>query len=311
MAEQTIYFSKVTIDSVDVYEAQKDREKLYQICNTIFASINDNVSFVRTGLYKDEDGQVCEEETTYSVNILSKKDNVILGVIYKKSYLYAKSINEITKEITIKPVENTEDIRFYYDVMKEYVGFHIRNRFGRQQFNSAFAELINEALKASGESISVSVSTYSKGATLDDIKKELSQMKDLKKLTLTFQPINPDDGIIDDMERGIEQGSASRELEESNASYRSIVYEAKGLGTLNPNSKIIQNDLDIIDRMNGELKAEDLTKRGYVKIHTEDSTGSITTTSEREPYKKKINNESEFEYACRDGIIYLLRKEID
>lgn len=311
MAEQTIYFSKITVDSLEVYEIQKDRNVLYLIANTIMRSMEDDISFVRTGLYKNDEGQTYEEETTYTVKILDKSNGVIIGKIYKKSFIYVKSFDDFTNEIRVTPVENTEDIKFYYDVMKEYVGFHIRNRFGRNQFNSAFAELINTALRNIGETISVTVNTYSKGISLEEIKSELYDMKDLKKLTLIFQPINPDNPIVDAVENGIHEYNASTELEEANATYRSIVYEAKGLGILNPRSRLIQNDLNIIDNMNSELKAEELTKRGYVKVNVEDSTGQINTTSEKKPFKKKINNELEFEYACREGIIYILRRDMD
>ena len=46
-----------------------------------------------------------------------------------------------------KPVENTEDIEFYYDVLHEYVAFISRRRFGKNMFNEALGEILNECAR--------------------------------------------------------------------------------------------------------------------------------------------------------------------
>lgn len=310
MAEQYVYFSKVSLNSIDVYDIQKDENKYSKIADSIFHALKSDLSFTNSKTYIDSKGELGVENVEYSLNIINKDDIGIEGVIYKTSYLYAKSIDKETKEIRINPISNTEDITFYYDVIHEYVGFHVRKRFGRNQFNAAFAEMLNTAMEKNNYSYSFYVETYNAGITLDDLKNELKKIKDLKRLVITFQPVNPDDKIRQLMEAAGDEYNTMKDLEEANATYKSIVYESKGLGALNTDSKIIRDDLDMLEKMHSVIKTKQLTKRGYAKVEAMDSRGNVTTTADKSPYKKRIFNEYELINACKKGIASILRRDV-
>lgn len=310
MAEQYVYFSKVSLNSTNVYDIQKDASKYMEIANSIFDALKSDLSFTDSKTYVDSNGEMGIENIDYSLNIINKDEVSIEGVIYKTSYLYAKSVDRKTKEMKIRPVSNTEDITFYYDVIHEFVGFHIRNRFGRNQFNTAFAEILNLAMKEKKYPYSFFVETYNEGITLDNLKSELEKMKDLKRLELKFQPVNPDEEVRGLLTEAGEEYNAMKGMEEANATYKSVVYEAKGLGCLNTRAKIIQEDLEMIEQMHSAISAKKLTQRGYTKVETMDSHGNVTTTADRSPYKKRIFSELELVDACKRGIASILRKDV-
>lgn len=309
MAEQYVYFSKVNLNSIDVYDVQKNENQYSKIADAIFHSLKSDLSFINSQTYIDSNGELGMENTEYSLNIINRDEISIEGVLYKTSYLYAKSIDKQTKEIRVNPVSNTEDITFYYDVLHEYVGFHVRRRFGRNQFNTAFAEMLNTAMKRNDYPYSFGVETYNAGISLNDLKNELKQIKDLKRLVLTFQPVNPDAEILQLMEAAGDECNAMKELEEANATYKSIIYESRGLGSLNTESKIIQDDLDVFEQMHSAINTQKLTQRGYTKVETMDSYGNVVTTADRSPYRKRIFRESELIAACKKGISSILRKD--
>lgn len=310
MAEQYVYFSKVNLNSTDVYDIQKDENQYSRIVEAIFNVLKSELSFTNSQTYIDANGDLGIENVEYSLNILEKNETSIEGIMYKTSYLYAKSINKKTKEIKVNPVSNTEDITFYYDVIHEYVGFHIRRRFGRNQFNLAFAEMLNTGMKENGYPYSFYVETYNAGISLDDLKNELRGIKNLKKLVLTFQPVNPDTEILQLMEEAGDECNAMKELEEANATYKSIIYESKGLGSLNTESKIIQDDLDVFEQMHSAINTQKLTQRGYTKVETMDGYGNVTTTADKSPYRKRIFRKAELIAACKKGIASILGKDI-
>lgn len=310
MAEQYVYFSKVSLDSTNVYNIQKDPDQYIVVANSIFSALNSDLSYTDSRIYIDSNGESGIEEVNYSIKIINKDEISIEGVIYKTSYLYAKSVNKETNEIVTKPVPNTEDIKFYYDVIHEYIGFHIRNRFGRNQFNKAFTKMLNFAMEKNNFPYSFYVETYSAGITLDNLKNELKKKKDLKKLVLTFQPVNPDDEVRQLLADAGDEYNTLRKMEEANATYKSIVYEAKGLGCLNTESQIIQEDLNSIEQVHSALNTKTMTQRGYVKIDTTDSQGTFDTTSETSPFKRKIFHDYEFIDACKKGIAAILRRVI-
>ena len=113
MAEQYVYFSKVNLNSIDVYDVQKDKNRYLKIVDAIFHSMKSDLSFTHSQTYIDSNGELGTEDTEYSLNILNKDEISIEGVLYKTSYLYAKSVDKKTKEIRVNPVSNTEDIKFW------------------------------------------------------------------------------------------------------------------------------------------------------------------------------------------------------
>ena len=88
----------------------------------------------------------------------------------KKSILRYNSLLEETKELVPKGVENTEVIRFYFDLDHELIGYNTTNRFGYKEFLEAFVHVINLGLDDFEPEMYFTISLCSKGIGLDDIK---------------------------------------------------------------------------------------------------------------------------------------------
>lgn len=91
-----------------------------------------------------------ERYITYSLNIRCKEETSIYEVLYINSNVFEKQ-KDSTGELKNLPVDNTEDVEFYYDVLHEYVVFVTRQKFGKNMVNEAFLCLLNSCLKKEGQ----------------------------------------------------------------------------------------------------------------------------------------------------------------
>ncbi len=312
MSEQTIYFSKVSLNSIEAYDLQSNKLEYKIVVDAIMESFVSDIIFEQEKIYKDDDGIIKSEIINYNLKITNKSIGSIEGVVYKTSLIYVKKKNRNEMKLIKSAIENTEDIAFYYDVEHEYVGFYTRRRFGRKTFNEAFEGLLNTATFKKGHPYNFHVETYTHGTSLENIKNELNAMKDIVKLSIMVQTINPDDIIKEKLEKKADELNTSKEMEEARATTRSVVYESKGLnGYLNMAAAIIKKDLDKLEDIHSEISTEELTKRGYVEVRAEDKDGEIISTADSAAYSRKINNMTEFKDACVVGISIILRKGWD
>ena len=302
--QRTIFFSKVSMDSQEVYNLVEDYKIRFEITRNIISMLKHDFYFEDENMYFTDDGEKHIGLITYSLSIKEKDDEHIHGVLYRKAPLFVKERNNQKDEMKSKAVLNTEDIEFYYDVLHEYVGFYCRNRFGRNMFNAAFEKLLNECAKQNKYGYSFYVETFNAGMTIGEIQDDIKEDKNIKELTITYRPANPDELIL----KKIKDAHNKEKMQESNATERSVIYKAKGKSTINGGAEIIQDDLHKLVAMNEDIPILELTQRGYIVVTKVNQNGDVNTTTSNKPFVKIAHNDYEFIDTARKGIIEILGK---
>lgn len=300
------FFSKVSMNSSEVYNLAENYELRYEITRNILEMVKHGFEFVDSYSYYTEKGEPGSETVSFEVSIKEKDDESIHGILYRKAVLFVKERDEKTGEMKSKPVENTEDIEFYYDVLHEYVAFISRKRFGKSMFNKAFGKILDECAKKRKLEYSFYVESFNLGMTIEEMQEAIKADKEIRELTITYRPANPDQAIINKVREAREK----ERLKESNATERSIIYKAKGRTTINGSAKIIQDDLRELVEMNEDISIVDLTQRGYVVVTSVNQNGDVKTTTDTKPFVKIISAMYEFVETAKKGIVEILRKVI-
>lgn len=302
----TLYFSKVSLNTSEVFELVDDYSIRFKITNDIIRMLKNGYSFSDLIVYEDDDGNKYETMVKYTLSIKEKDESVIHGVLYREGTLFVKERDEKNDTMRSRPVENTEDIEFYYDVLNEYVSFYARRRFGRMMFNSAFEKMLNSASEETGLKYFFYVSTYNEGMSIEEIKESIRNDKNIKQLTIIYRPANPDAGLIED----IKKASDKELLREANATERTVIYKAKGDVMINGGAPVIQSDLQKLVDLNEDVSIEELTKRGYAEVRSENQNGDVKSTTEAKPFEKKIEDVVNFVETAKSGILQILRKAV-
>lgn len=297
-----IYFSKLNLVSDHVYNVYEDESNLRKYLNFLFTDLKDGTIFTRTDSYFEND-EVVTSSIEYKLKIRRIKDFCIDGVIYKESKIYYKQLNS-EDELIRKAVPNIEAIRFYLDVFKETVGFHTTNRFGYQEFNYAFAGIVNNAMKVCDRDLRFNIALRTEGIEMQEIYKHLKQINQIKELKIKMQPPNPDSEIINAMQNAGE--NVINSMENGNITGMSFVFTSKGTNGLNLNSKILQENLEKVEALSEVIGDKKAISKGYVSVEATGKNGKKYTTAEQRPLKTVIERTEEFFDACKsiiDGIL--------
>jgi len=199
------------------------------------------------------------ETVQYKLSIREKKQLGIEGVVYRTSKLYYNNLVEGDSLVT-SAVKNTDGIRFYFDLYKEYVGFNTKQRFGYQQFVNSFENIINLCIKNTGKQYKFSVSLYTEGLNLDEIKDELRKIRNIERLDIYVQPPNPDEDTLSQIESSL--GRRLNEFKDANASSITTTIRADGKDALKIDSKLIENELELIEEAHKSVGIKKATSRG-------------------------------------------------
>lgn len=186
------------------------------------------------------------------------------------------------------------------------MAFVTRQKFGKNMVNDAFAGLLNECAKKEGYTYSFYVESYNEGMTLEEIKSEIKLEKNIKELTITYRPANPDEAIID----AIQEARRSELIRESNATERSIIYKAKGKMGINGAAQVIQDDLDRLAELNEGIAMEDMTKRAYIIVKSVNDRGEVKSTTDSKPFTRRLKEGGNFVGEAKKGVERILRKVI-
>lgn len=300
-----IYFSKINLNSVGLIEMYKKEELLVETKEAIVSFLKSGTVYEVDEYYVDENGQKHLFTTKYKISIGAKKDEYISGYIYKTAVIYYKSFNESSAKPESHFQPTIEDIKFYYDINREIVGFHTRNRFGYQEFNLAFKEILNTCMMKSQSKLRFNVDLLNEGLEIDEIESELKKINNIKKLEFKFKLPNPaDDQMLDDLSNGLTD--LAEELENANANAMSVIFDSDGGIGLNIESSEIQKNITRIGKLTKSVDDKNAIKYGYVRVKATDSTGKIYTTEEQKPIKRELKDDSDdnFFIACRDTILH-------
>lgn len=302
---RTLYFSKISLNSQEVYELEDNYEFRFKLTNDIFYMLKHDSSYVDSYIYTDDDNNEHTGNIIYNLSIKNKDDSGIYGVIYRNSNVFVKQKDE-NGELKSLPVDNTEDVEFYYDVLHEYIAFVTRQKFGKNMVNDAFAGLLNECAKKEGYTYSFYVESYNEGMSIEEIKSEIKSEKNIKELIITYRPANPDEAIINTV-KGAKQSELIRE---SNATERSIIYKAKGKMGIDGAATVIQEDLNRLAELNEDIPIEEMTKRGYAIVRSVNDKGEVKSTTDSKPFIRRIKDCEDFVGEAKKGIMQILRKVV-
>jgi len=139
-----LYFSKINVNS-HIFEVYDDKSKLNQILEDMYNKIDENIIFYRQEI-NPEDGSIVYEAEYQFVGLEKILPNefpnlTIAGSILKKGPIFI-NVQDDNKNLVRKRIENSEKIDFYFDINKEVVAYHSTQRFGYQEFNIAFSQLL-------------------------------------------------------------------------------------------------------------------------------------------------------------------------
>jgi len=288
-----IYFSKLNLESVELLEMYQNDEVLGKIRKSIVAFLKTGITYEIENSFIDEFGEVHKVITNYRLVTGIRTDDYIVGVIYKRTTLHYKEINEQTGEIEPRTIPTVEDVRFYFDINREIVGFHTRNRFGYQDFNTAFSGIVNMAMENNESPLRFSASLYNEGLSIKAIEQELKNISNIERLEFKFKLPNPaDDHMIENLRKKLTD--TVEELEEANAHAMSVIFDSDGGIGLNIEAGEIQKNISRVDNISSGISDEEAIQNGYAFVKATAKNGKIYTTEEHKPIKRLIaDNESE------------------
>lgn len=307
----TLYFSKININS-HIYNVYEDKKELKRILDLVYLKIKDGVEYKREAQKYQENGETYLYDANYKFSNIHKLDGelkgTIVGTIIKNSKLFINEVDEKTGKIKKKAVPNSEVIDFYFDVHNEIVAFHTTNRFGYQEFNLAFKHLLNISTSEPDEEYNFEVSLLKKGLNVKDIKKELKNIGKLEMLKIEIIPPNPDDGLLDNIQKNGEKYLNS--IKAGNITNTSTIFISKTQKGLNLDAKVIEEELEMINKIHPRLSSEEATQNGYVTVEATNKNGRFYTTNDNKPVKDTLDdkptNPLEFAKACKRKISSIL-----
>ena len=296
----TIYFAKINLISDHIYKVYNDELKMRDILLNVLINFNSDLHWEEEYTYIGEDGAQHTNTISYSVYIKNKTDSIIRGRLDKESKLFYKEKNPLTNELESKSISNTDAIEFYFDVFSEMVGYNTSNRFGHKKFLKVFSEILNQASVKGQQKYLFEVNRYTNGINMDNLYKELKNIKNIQKLLFSFKPVNPDtDTLMSIQNNGLDK---LEEFEEANLSSKSIMLTSSSRLGLNIDSKIVQESLDEANSLQRDVSIEKATSNGYVRVEATGRDGITRSTADRAPIKRYIKRMSEFEKACQEVI---------
>ncbi len=299
---RTLYFSKVSLNSQDVYDLYQDYDIRYSITVDILHMLKNGARYIDSDIYVDEDGIEHTREIIYILSIINKDDESIYGTVDRTTTVFVKQRDAETGELKNHAVDDTEEVEFYYDVLHEYIAFVTRRRFKKNIFNEAFANLMNSCSEKEELPYSFYLESYNYGMSIEEIKNYIKQIKDIKQLIITYRPANPDEALI----RIAQEASDSERIKESNATERSIIYIARGSNCIDGSASIIQEDIDKLEQLNEGIPIEEATQRGYAAIKSVNEKGDVKSTTESKPFVRKIKEMANFVAEAKLGITQIL-----
>lgn len=306
MAAMALYFGKVNMISHDIDDVLNDRVSFRRILERVMGVLNDGSSYTYDRPIKVDD-EFTSEEIEYSLSIKEKNDTYIQGYIYKKSFIHYKDFNEQTKDLDSKKIPNTEGVEFYYDVFREMIAYQRTQRFGYKEVLLAFEGIMNNACENADLSYKFSLSQYTEGIDLDELKSELLS-EPVQKINIKYQIPNPEsellDAIRENQERTIE------EFEAANLTIKNVSYQSNSTQGLNIESEIITNELMNISGLHSKIDSKKAIQNGYVVVETTYVNGLTKSSADMRPVVKHIDEKMNFKEEAERTILSRIAKQI-
>lgn len=291
-----IYLSKVNLNS-KIYKVYDKKLSLSNVLKEIFIKLNDEKTYepevVKT--YDTNEGKKrVRTKEIYCFNSLEKdyENRVIEGKIIRRYPHYQEKYNEETKDITNAEVEESSNIYFYFDVDKEYIGFCTRTKFGYNQFNEAFKNLLEIHMNEYGFEVFLKKDR-------EKFIKELQCFERVDKVVATLIPPNANEDDIEELKNDSEVVN----YKEANITKAKVEYSVSKFSEngLNMQSKILKDAVKQVSLGYGDMNVHG-KKEGKEHVVRSNCEGALTSYISDEDNKNKN--------IFKDAVINLISRAI-
>lgn len=286
----TLYYGKVNLNSSHIFEVYDEKLNITDVLKKLYSSIQDNIKHTRIDMVDD----IETYRATYIFDDIEKDIDTmsIYGKVIKKSNLYANQRDEQNRPIKVA-VPNEECIQFYFDVMKEAMVFYTTQRFGYNDFIYAMQMLLSESINkmygSDEEYYNFDVSLKRSNLSMDTLKEELKEIKNIESLRIDIIPPNPDDEILEEIKRNGEK--KLDDLKEGNVTYKSTFLQSKSSTGIVLDSSIVEEEIDSAIHMHSKISDDKTLDNGYVQVEATSKDGYTYSTKDRQPIKSTIEKE--------------------
>lgn len=299
-----LFFGKINLVTDDIYEIYKDPRKVTNMYNSLFRGIKSGLTYKKEMLYTDDDGQSRVNIIRYVMDVLSLDQSYVEGWIYKNSTINYKVLNESSKELLSRSVDNTEAIRFCLDIQHELVGYDTKIRFGYREFLEAFEEIVNSGQENIKSPYRFRVDLLTMGMSLEEIKESLHKIGRIRELTIKMQPPNPSNDLLSELQQ---RGDGFvKKMKEANATAIGYSFESEGSSGLNIDSPLINERITDLQGLCSMLSVNESLQKGYASVDAQSNTGVKYTTRDEKPYKRVFTGIEEFVDVCKDAFRQLI-----
>lgn len=301
----TLYFAKLNLISGDVFDLYNDPKQKDNISFVLYEAVKSNTHWSKENIFFDDAGEPHSTTIEYSIHILRTDETVanIEGLLYKKSRLYYKTLDNATNTLVQNFTENTEGNRFTIDLNHGFVGYNTSARFGYKEFVEAFENIINLAEENLEYDYRYRMSLCVSGINLEQIKEELHNIGNIKELRIRMQPPNPSDQILDSLQKRCD--GIVKDLRDANVTEVDLFYSTKGRAGIDLKASLINERIEDIQGLYSGLSVEESTQKGYVSVEATSTTGRKYASGESKPIKRIIEDVGEFFDACIDAFLHL------
>lgn len=280
-----IYLSKVNFNS-KIYEVYDKKLSLEDILNNLYKNISDDSkSYKKHSICKfndlsgKEQKKIIEEEYLFNKINKDEKEMIITGDLVRINPRIIPEFNKFKKETELKKRLESTEIYFYFDVRNELICFCTRNKFGYNQFNEAFKNLLNINVKGYGFEVFLKKDK-------SKVEEGIKRFKRVDKVVATIIPPNANGNDIEElikdstMYKDAKIKKAKVEYEASPQSYEGLDMNAPimqqlvksashGYGDLNIHGRN-NNDCDEVFRSNKDAAVnttieEDYTEEDFIQ----------------------------------------------
>lgn len=301
----TLYFAKLNLVSGDVFDLYNDPKQKDDISFALYEAVKSNAHWSKENIFFDDAGEPHSTTIEYSIHILRADETVtnIEGLLYKKSRLYYKTLDNTTNTLVQNFTENTEGNRFTIDLNHGFVGYNTSARFGYKEFVEAFENIINLAEENLEYDYRYRMSLCVSGINLEQIKEELHNIGSIKELRIRMQPPNPSDQVLDSLQKRCD--GVVKDLRDANVTEVDLFYSTKGRSGIDLKASLINERIEDIQGLYSGLSVEESTQKGYVSVEATSTTGRKYASGESKPIKRIIEDVGEFFDACIDAFLHL------
>lgn len=298
----TIYFAKLNLISDDLFNMYDYPIIRKDITYALYEAVNAKKCWEKENVFLDENGEEHKTTVEYSIHVLGidKSGFYVEGWLYKKSKLFYNTLNNTSTGLIRQSTTNTEGIRFAIDLNHGFVGYNTTSRFGYKEFIEAFCEVINISEEHCKYNYRYNASLCTSGFDLEDIKKGLKHIGEIKDLRIRMQPPNPSEDLLASLQERTD--GLVKDFKEANVTEMELIYSTKGKSGINIDSRFIDEKISDLQGLYSTLPIEESTKKGYVSVNATSMTGQKFASGDAKPIKRIIDGIEEFFESCVDAL---------